>query len=116
MPVAHFQDNQKLLQTFTGVSWWRWRNYWGLRIISSNHVSLAQTIRVTSEVFRGRDWEKDCGQRKSITIKKKKRAVVVCHELKRMINSTLGTRGPNTSNEETQNKLKLALVLRIGRC
>lgn len=56
-----FSGQPKTSQTFTGVSWWRWRNYWGLRIIGSNHVSLAQTIRVVSEVFRGRDWEKDWG-------------------------------------------------------
>lgn len=31
-----------------------------LRIIGSNHLSLAQTIRAAGEVFRGRDREKDC--------------------------------------------------------
>ena len=40
----------------------------------------------------------------------------VCHELKRMINTTVGNWGQNTRSKEKQKKLKLASVIRIGRC
>lgn len=42
--------------------------------------------------------------------------LMACHELRRMVSSTLGTSGPNTRNKETQSKLKLASMLRTGRC
>ena len=42
-----------------------------LRIIGSNHLSLAQTIRVAGEVFRGRDREKDCASKEKVLQQRK---------------------------------------------